>query len=541
MRKEGKDFVTRLELLNYPESDKSELATRLLYLASKKSTLRNSSRYTYNAQDNFIELNQEIKKIYDSFDYSYLGKKDFKELCNYCISKFRTGNFINIELYMLIEKLLDLKSTDLLLHVNAPNESFLLHAIESIKTGPLKLGTYVLPDNLKTSDLISMRLELNETNYTIIDDIEAAFKFNPNKIFINPMDITLDKTHKYSTKANSFWDDLLNLTKLITKKSRIVALVPNVMLSNSVDKEKKEELLNGEFVEGIISLPLRYYSNSSKVETSLLILSKDNKSIKILDINSLFTTDDLKFAKLDSITDYIYERYKDNFTVVEAVDLIRGNSNLLLSNIITPNTYQGMRNLNKLSSIANVTKSIKKTKVDFKELIDQTGESSYVLLSSNDIDDGIIDYRRLTRIMFHPSFKKYLVKKGDVLITNKSSKSKLTVIECENLKIIPTGSMIIVSPHENKLDGNYLKMFFESEKGANLLSKVQRGQRTNTINPIDIEKLQVPYMDYDKQLSLVEKYKKKQSEINKKKTEIENIKKKIEKIINTGEFNYDNE
>lgn len=541
MKSEAKKFVRMIKSLSYPESDKSELTTRLLYSAFLGTSKRSGSRVDSSALNSIVDANREIKEAYESIAYSYLGKRDIKELSNLCTNKFRTGPHINVELYRLINKLLDIKRSDLLLHVNAPDEAFLLESSDSIKSGPLKLSTLAIPDNNKSADLIRMRLDMNETNYTIVDDVGKLAKFKPNKVFINPIYSTFDKGYKYSIKNNSFWDELLALSEIMTKDSRIVALVPNVMLSNSIDKDKKEMLIRNGYLEGILSLPLRYYSISLKVEVSLLVLSKGNKNVKIVDINRIFTISDVKSANLDNITEYIVDRYTDDFDEVSITDLINKNSNLLISNIVTPETYEGMKNLTQLSAVADITKGTKKTKAEFKDLIDQSGESQYCLLNSTDIYEGIIKYDKLTRLIYDTSFEKYLVKKGDVVITNKSSKPKLAVIENEDLRIIPTGSMIIVSPHINQLDGVYLKMFFDSNKGIELLSKVQRGQKTTTLYPNDIEKLLVPCVDYKKQLRLVDQYKTKLDYLAEKKAELETIKNDIEKLINNGEENYDNE
>lgn len=537
MRYDTKDFISTIKSLSYPESEKSELTTRLLY-ASYKGTSNDINSKIVNS---ITESNDKVKEAYTSIDDPYLSKKYLRELCNNCIDNFRSGSYINLELYKLAIKFLKLKPSDRLLHVNAIDESFLLEASNSIKTGPLKLQTYAIPDNDNASEIIRMRLEMNEANYMYIDDINKITKFKPNKILINPVYSVIDKSYKFSVKPNTFWNDLLTITDTMTNDSRIIAIVPNVMLSNSVDKDKKERLLKHDYLEGIISLPLRYYSNSLKVEVSLLVFSKANKKIKILDINSIFTVEDVKFADLGNITEYIFERYNDDFNEVNSDDLIRKNSNLLISNIITTETYKGMSDLIELSLIADVRKGTKKTKVDFKDLIDQTGESSYTLLSSNDIYDGIIDYDRLTRIIYNPSLDKYLVKNGDVVITNKSSKPKLAVVDCQELKIIPTGSMIIISPHENVLEGNYLKMFFESDKGTMLLSKVQRGQATTTLYPKDIEKLLVTCIDYNDQLKLVKMYKTKLNDLALKKEELEKIKIEINELKNYGGNNNDNE
>ncbi len=541
MKKEAREFIKMIKLLSYPESDKSELATRLLYPTFIGASKKSSSKVDSSTLNSIFEANHQAKEAYDSIAYSYLGKRDIKELSNFCITKFRKGPYINVELYKLVNKLLDLKISDLLLHVNAPDEAFLLESSETVKSGPLKLSTLVIPDNFNSSELIKMRLDMNETIYTIVDDVGKLAKFKPNKVFINPIYSIFDKGYKYSTKTNTFWDDLLKISEMMTPDSRLLALVPNVMLSNSIDKDKKEKLIKGGYLEGIISLPLRYYSDSLKVEVSLLVISKGNKMARVVDINNIFTISDVKSADLENITDYIIERYKEDFNEVTIADLIDKNSNLFISNIVTSETYEGMNNLTQLATIAEISKGTKKTKVGFKDVIDQSGKSPYCLLSSNNVDDGMINYENLTRIICDSNLEKLVIKKGDVVITNKSSKPKLAVIESDELKIIPTGSMIVISPHENVLDGTYLKMFFESRKGFQLLSKVQRGQKTSTLYPGDFEKLLITYINYNEQLELVSQYKTKLNELADKKAELEIIKKDIEKLINNGGQNNDNE
>ena len=541
MKNEARQFIKMIKLLSYPESDKSELATRLLYPAFMGASKKSVSKIDYSSLKSIFEASHEIKEAYESIAYSYLGKKDIKELSNFCITKFRTDPYINSELYRLVKELLYLKISDLLLHVNASDEVFLLESSDSIKSGPLKLSTLVIPDNYKSSELIRMRLDMNETIYTNFEDVGKLAKFKPNKVFINPIYSSFDKEYKYSTKPNTFWDDLLIISEMMTPDSRVVALVPNVMLSNSIDKDKKEKLIKDGYIEGIISLPLRYYSNSLKVEVSLLVISKGNNMVKVVDISKIFTISDVKSADLRNITEYIIERYNENFDEVKIADLIDKNSNLLISSIVTEETYKGMTNLTQLSTVAHISKGTKKTKVGFKDMVDQSHESPYCILNPNDIEDGVIIYDNLTRLIYDSDFDKYIIKKGDVVITNKSSKPKLAVIECDDLRIIPTGSMIVVTPHEGVLDGTYLKMFFESMKGTQLLSKVQRGQKTITINPGDIEKLLVPCIDYKEQLELVSQYKMKLIKLADKKAELEIIKKDIEKLTNSGGKNYDNE
>ncbi len=534
MKQIARTFIKEFKSLKCPSNDKSELATRFLYSALIDRDNKEDLRFNTSAIKDINESNPIIKDVYEELlDQSiYFSKKEIKELNNECISKFRTGPYINSELYRLVVKLLNLKSSDILLQVNAQDESFVLEANNAKKEDRLKLSTLVIPDNDRASELIMMRSKLNDLNITLVDGIAKIKRFNPNKVFINPLYSTIDKDYKYSNKDNHFWEDIKVLMEIMPKNSKVIALVPNVMLSNSLDKEVKSTLLTNDYIEGIVSLPLRYYSKALNTEVSLLVLSKGNNEIKIVNILKIFTTADLKEVKLDSVTNYIVENYNFDFTKVNKKDLLNKESNLLISNIITENIYQNYHNPKPLIKIAEVKTGTKKTKIAFKDSIDQNGESSYCLLSSNDIEDGNIKYDDLTRIIYDSRFEKFIVKNGDVVLTNKSSKIKIAVIDCDDKKIIPLGKMIVISPHNGVLDGYYLKMFFESDDGQELIAKTKRGQRTNTINESDLKVLQIPYEDYENQLKITAKYKSKLLELSNKKAELKELEKEIKTLIN---------
>lgn len=541
MKAETKGFIKTLSKFNYPVTEKSELATKMIYSAFNKSVNSDEIKSLKNEISRIVDTNENMKHAYDEIVFSYLSKKDFKELNIESIKKFRSGPYINVELYRLVTKLLSLKNSDILLHVNAPDESFAKEASKSNKNNLLKLNTLIVPDNDRAAGLIKMRLDISDATYTIVDSIEKTKRFNPSKVFINPVYCYIDKNYRYSVKENRFWDDLLELSNLVSNNARVVALVPNVMLSNSLDEDQKKELLKKGCIEGIISLPLRYYSKSLKVETSLIILSKNNEKVKVVDASSIFTISDIKAANLDSITDYIFESYQSHYGEVSVEDLINKKSNLLISNIVTDQTYAGIRNPKELSKLADVKKGTKKTKVAFKEIIDQSNKSQYCLLSSTDITEEQINYDKLTRIIFSQNLEKYLVEKGDVVVTNKSSKVKIAVIERDDIKIIPVGSMLIIKPYYKELDGTYLKLFFNSKIGKKLIEKVQRGQNTNTLNPDDFKQLQISYIGYDDQIKLVSNYKKLFKILEDKLNEANKIRLEIEKLINEGGQNYGNE
>lgn len=535
MKKEEKIFISKIKKSDYVFADKREIATKLAYYAYKKQNNKLVKDDDYNLIS-ITSRDSNLQEAYDALAYSYnISKKDFKELNFKIIDEFPREHSINNEVYDLVIKLLELNGSDYLAQINAIDSSFILKGNQKANDDLIKLNSLCIPDNEYAENIISMSITLSESKTTLIGDLETMLKFKPNKVFINPCYKLLDKNYRYSTVNNEFWDDLLKISEVMTSKSKVIALVPNSLLSNSDSEKKKASLIKSGYLEGIISLPLRYYSNDLQIETSLLVLSKNNSSIRVADIKKVLSTEDIKAADRSSITDYIYEFYNENSIQILFDDILNKNSNLLISNIITDETYKNLENLVPLSSVAKVTKSSKKTLVDYSHLVDQNNESPYCLLTASDIEDGIIDYEHLVRIIFDYGMETKIINKGDVVITNKSSIPKVAVIDCEDKKVVPTGSMIVISPKERKLDGYYLKKILDSNKGKKILDTTRKGQRTNIMDPVDIEKMKIPYVSYDDQLKIANEYKKKLDELHKKKQELSKLIEEINDYLNEGE------
>ncbi len=535
MKKEVKTFISKIKKSNYVFADKREIATKLAYYAYEKQNNKLSKDDEYNLI-NITSKDSYLQEAYDAIAYSYnISKKDFKELNLRIAEEFINGHSINSEVYDLVIKILELKGSDYLAQINAIDTALILKGSQKANDGLLKLNSLFIPDNEYAESIINMSVTLSDSRATLIGDLETMLKFKPNKVFINPCYKLLDKNYKYSTVNNEFWDNMLKIANMMPDGSKVVALVPNSLLSSTDSEEKKASLIKNGYLEGIISLPLRYYSKDLQIETSLLVLSKNNLSIKIADIKKVLSTEDIRAADRSGITDYIYEFYSENSTQIQFDEILNRDSNLLISNIITEETYKNLENLVPLSSVAKVTKSSKKTLVDYSHLIDQNNESPYILLTASDIVDGLIDYEHLIRIIYDYGIETKTINKGDVVITNKSSIPKVAVIDCEDKKIVPTGNMIVISPNEKQLVGYYLKKILDSNKGKKILDTTRKGQRTNTMNPVDIEKMKIPYVSYDNQIKVAKEYKKKLDDIHNKKQELSKLIEEIDDYLNEGE------
>ena len=237
---------------------------------------------------------------------------------------------------------------------------------------------------------------------------------------------------------------------------------------------------------------------------------------------------------LDNIINIITDRYlHDDCDLADYKDVILRGAVMTPSNIITEKLYNNTESLKKLEDVAEVMKGHKGTYSTFMDNVTESNDASYYLLTSSDIDNGVIDYGKLTKLIDGSKYEKYFLNEGDLVFTTKSTKVKIAVANnINNKNIIVSGSMMIVRPNTKIINPIYLKMFFESNQGRKILDKIQKGSVTTTITLDDFKSLMIPCPPMEVQRKYVFSYKELQEEYEIKKKELEIIQSKINDLFN---------
>lgn len=302
--------------------------------------------------------------------------------------------------------------------------------------------------------------------------------------------------------------------------SRTIAIVSLRALFNEDDKEFRNRLIETGRLEGIIELPSGGL-NSAGIKLGMLIFSHDNKEIKILDATE-FSIKNKKQFRSEIDVERIYDSYMaSNCLKYNAKELI------ILRNLLPSNIGIGEIEINngvELGEMAEVFTGSQYTLRNFEDVFSKE-PTGYRILTSSDIDNGLVDWKKLQSIKYEDTkFDKFAVKKGDVVVTSKSSKVKTVVVDIEpKEKILVTGGMIIVRPEITKLNPTYLKMFLDSNLGQASLKQIQKGVTIITINSKDLKNIRVPMVNIEEQNQKAENY-------NLKLTTIMSYKKEIEKL-----------
>ena len=288
---------------------------------------------------------------------------------------------------------------------------------------------------------------------------------------------------------------------------RIAVILSPKCLYNSNDNEYRKFLIENGLVEGIIELPNNLFEETT-IKTYLVIFSKNNKEVRYVNASTMIKEQTKKYEKVVLDNKKIFETYnsKDVAKVSNEELLKRDELNLTrLSEL-----KLDFKNAVTLSSVAEIITGSQYTLKNFeKYLCNNKKDCTYKLIASNDIDEYSINWSNLKMINSNDQkLDKFVVRKNDVIITSKSSKVKIAVVEEDpDVKCIVTGGMFIVRPDTAKLNPYYLKVFLESSVGTEILKSIQKGfSYIVSITIGNLENIKINLIGINKQNAIADKY-----------------------------------
>ncbi len=472
---------------------------------------------------------EEIDKLFKSF-----SKEELREIVLYSLSDDITGyrDFVESSTFSVFEvakQLLDIDGAGhIVVDIGSGNGSVLAKIIvESRNNG------YVLKDligyelNVEQAKMSQMALDiLSDGNPKPIIKIGNALEaqdivftrgycFPPlgMKQFLREKSKTsrIFKKIEFTTRNTAEWLFVDTLLCGLHEYGRAVAIVSGRALFNYADEEYRKALIESGLLEGIIELP-NGSLNFTGIKPYMLVFSHGNKSVKLVDASNAIDAKTKRFNKIEVAVNKVLELYNSPDVPLKDIVVLKDVNNLVPSNVLL--NVEKPKNGVPLSGLAKVFSGNQYTLGVFEKngmLSDET--TGYRILTSSDIEDGVVDWKALRSIKYEDGkFDKYTVKKNDVVVTSKSSKIKTVVVDIEpKEKILVTGGMIIVRPDIKLLNPTYLKIFLDSEQGQNALKSIQKGTIIVTINSKELSTVLIPVIDINKQIEKAQKYNEKLS------------------------------
>lgn len=447
---------------------------------------------------------EEIEDLFKALDK--LTDSEFKSLLD---DKFdcARGSMIfskcDSQVCRLVTELMEISKYDKVLDFGSGDGSLLIETHNYLEKKGDKENVYVGVESKETMAIISMMaFELFGMNYDVkigdylkeeLPDFDKGFTYPGFGIRLEEGSYSLNYPEIYISNSTSSacWTYIDRMLYRMTDKGKITALLPINALFSSSGEEYRNRIIKEGLLESVIELPPGSLNHIGS-KTALIVISKNNDCVKLIDANNLYVGEKYKYGETKLDLSRILDLYFSG-----GCNII-SNSDLLEFNNICPSSVLSLpaeiENGRKLSEVASVFAGTQYTISKFKDSISDV-KTERRIVTPADIVDGIVKWDTLPFIRDLVKFDKYAVHEGDLIITSKSSKTKMAVVDIEPSETtIATSGMLIVRCSE-KLNPTFLKIFLESSDGKKVLKSIQKGSVITSMNAKDLEGITVPVPD----------------------------------------------
>ena len=372
-------------------------------------------------------------------------------------------------------------------------------------------------DFLVTISKLSQNIEIIGIKNNIRQNnvLDSEYSEVANFAFVNtPFLLRLgNKTNSYNIhnrfigklKSSQNADWLFADRVMQASKERSAILMTEASLMNYIDIEQRKEVVNNNLLEGVIKLPANLLSYTA-ISCSLVIFNKNKKDnvVRFLDASNMCVKG-RRFSELNIAE--IVDSYNNASTIVNMNSIIENDYGLNVKRYLDVSDIVLNNSVILKEVVHEIFRGVQIPAQTIDEYSKNIYENTYKLLSVGDIQNGFFEIKNLQTIVDDGKFDRYLLRNGDVLVSSKSTKIKTCVIEgVDNVKIIATGSLLVIRCDENKINPVYLKTFFDSVNGTKLLESVQTGTAIISINASALLNMKISCIDRDKQDKIAADY-----------------------------------
>ena len=401
--------------------------------------------------------------------------------------------------------LLDIKATDSVVDFGTGFASFPIYVANNYKYKKLE-GIEI---DSKTRLYASLLAYLSGFDITITlgDVLKLSDSEKYNKIHAFP-DLN-------SETVNPFLD---KICELLSDDGRAVVFLAQGFLFNEVrgHKEERQKLIDGGFLEAVIELPVGVLQPFAGVNTCLLVLSKNNKSLRMVDasdfhektrrgVSSLTAEaaeEIVKFMRQDSDKSRTLD-----YEVIKANDYCLGSRLYFLEEKISLPVAD---NYVKLSDLLE-DKFMRGAQIKASELekLESEEDTGIFYASAKDIQDNQLSKELKHLKSLDDNLEGIVLKEEDILLVMAITGSlKVACVEkLEGRKIIPASNIYIIRLDRSKILPTYFKMLLETEQAMKNFDAFSSGTGIRSISVEYLNKLQIPLPPLEVQNKMVTKYK----------------------------------
>lgn len=483
-----------------------------------------------------LNKSESIDILFKRIDFQYceyvkeareeLNEEELKSIILYFYDadNFNTKNItMPEEIIKLTYELLDLKEEDQVLQPYIMNGTFMTDYLTKYPNGNY-IGVDINTENILISEIKASvavesynQVKLIQENYINVD----LDKINYNKVISFPpmgvnnkylFDILEDKKIIELYDDNKFlpkYNDWINILKLVQneKFERGIFIVTSGLLFKDMDKSIKKYLIQKGLIEGIIEMPSNLFRGTT-IATNILVLSKNNTKIKMVDASELYENRRPVNIIDDNNLNLILKSYtdiKDNSKIVSVEEIENNNYNLL------PRRYTNkdldLEKFVYLKDVANIKRGYANFKQ--KEINSRLSEeeTNIKLLNAKDINDDFEIGKLSSLKNIELKEEVYCANYEDILVARGGTYKSILLNKNFNEKLIVNGTMYIITCDKNKINPYYLQMYMSSEHCLKQIESLNAGTSIQFISIKQLGELKIPKVSKRTEEEIAGKYK----------------------------------
>jgi len=279
-----------------------------------------------------------------------------------------------------------------------------------------------------------------------------------------------------------------NILGRLSDGGTLVTVLPaKITFAAGSEAKLREHIMTCYQLNGIYGLPEGTFKPYAAIKTCMLMintLKNETVSVGYLGYdNALY----LKEEKVVSNKDFAaHEDWRIELILADDDENIRRYNTSNLPRV-------------KLREVAEVFRGKSILKKDVKP-------GKILVLNISNITDAGINYSDMDNIDEEErKIKRYELIDGDIVISCRGSVIKTGVFRKQKNIVIASANVIVIRPND-KVSGEYLKIFFESPVGVALIKSFQRGTTIVNLNHADIMEMEIPLLSIEEQKALVAHY-----------------------------------
>lgn len=312
-------------------------------------------------------------------------------------------------------------------------------------------------------------------------------------------------------RASSEWLFNLLLIDNMNDNGKAVAIIPSSCTWNDKNYDIRKFFVKEGFIEAVIMLPDKLFTPLNFVSCSLIVLSKNNQTVKLIDARHCYGAND-RYNRIDenNIADILSMLNFDGDKAISKTIQELEDNDYVLNAIRYLDCLSDMENGTLLKNIVkNITRGIQVKSDLIKDL--QTDEkTSFRYLSLSNLTDGIIsfDEKEIFLKVVPEKLKKYCIKNNSIVLSKVGRvavKSAVAQIPDGEL-VLADGNLIVIEVNEDICNPYYLQSFFASEAGVASFKNALSGYSLPTLSRTNLENLIIPIPSIDIQNNIGSKY-----------------------------------